>query len=298
MSEGGSDEFSSDVTDLEDPLRMGGWREIDSNMQLWSPSPNIFVNGDSYLKGFLGLDWLPSNDAIRNKQRYETWCKQSLSTLLSKYTSYWVMKEVFAKTPKRVTLEPLREEDTTPPPDIPKEWINPMDFQCKAKVDPSDLQKATKSGMQVGDNEKVKGLGTGSDAVLRINPWNYHNVGGKCPVAPGRGGDEILLHEMVHALSSLMGKLANTAVGPLDYTNLEEFTAIVIANVYSSETKRPLRADHGGFDLLKPALSTSQAFYDKYKDYLQQVVRNHPNLTKKLAEATGIPFNPFTLCSF
>ena len=65
---------------------------------------------------------------------------------------------------------------------------------------------------------------------------------------PGRDGDEILLHELVHGLSSLVGRLADSMAGPAGYSNLEEFTAIVISNLYASETNRPLRNDHGGFD--------------------------------------------------
>src|SRR5262249_6590009 len=132
--------------------------------------------------------------------------------------------------------------------------------------------------------------------VLKINPWMYHNAGGPCPSAPGRGGDEILLHELVHGLSTLSGKFANTMAGPMDFTNLEEFTAIAVANVYSSETKRTLRRDHGGLELLTE-YNTSSSFYGKYRTYLESVCVLHPNLPRKLKAATGIPFNPFPLCS-
>ena len=267
---------------------------MDDIMRLWSFSPNIYVNGDSYLKGFLGLDWCPSAEAKRNKEWYETWCISNLDTLLHKFSSYWVLREIFAKTPKTITLIPLPKSDMIPPPDIPANWIDPNDLRCKAKVDPKDLGSATRVGEQVGDNATKMGTGYGSDAVLKINPWMYHNVGGSCPVAPGRGGDEILLHELVHGLSSISGVLANTMTGPMDFTNLEEFTAITFANVYSSETNRPLRRDHGGFDLLTQH-NTSATFYAKYGPYVDSVCANHPNLAGKLKIATGIAFNPFTL---
>lgn len=266
-------------------------------MQLWRSSPNIYVNGDAYLEGFWGLSWFPSAKAKQQREWYEAWCIHRLSTLLHKYTSYWVLREIFRHPNSTVTLEPLRKSDSAPPKDIPENWIDPMDLKCKAKADPKDETRATRRGEQVGADIKKVGTGQGSDVVLKINPWQYHEVGGPCPVAPGRGGDEILLHELMHCLSIIAGTLANTMAGPMDFTNLEEFTAIVVANVYSSETQRPLRRDHGGFELLKPALSTSQAFYDKYREYMQLVCRNHPGLAAKLKLATGIPFNPFALCS-
>ncbi|BDC49909.1 hypothetical protein F183_A22250 [Bryobacterales bacterium F-183] len=263
----------------------------------WSGGPNIFANGDAYLKGFLGLDWFPSEAARTNKKNYETWCFRVLGQLLVNPVGSIVLKEIFSKVPRTITLEPLSADDVKLPDDVPAEWINPLDMICKAKVDPINEQRGTKTGVTVSRQQELKGTGQGSDCVLKINPWNYHNMGGKCPNEPGRGGDEILLHELVHALSSLSGKLTLTSNSPNGFTNLEEFTAITVANVFSSQTNRALRADHGGFDRLSPKLSDSQSFYSKYSVYMQQICANHRGLAFQLAQLKSIHFNPFTLCT-
>jgi hypothetical protein len=65
---------------------------------------------------------------------------------------------------------------------------------------------------------------------------------------PGTAADEILLHELVHCARHMKTwadpSLYNfTGMGD-GFENIEEFYAVLIANMYSSETGRPLRRDH------------------------------------------------------
>ena len=64
----------------------------------------------------------------------------------------------------------------------------------------------------------------------------------------GSAADEILLHELVHCVRHMKTwadqSLYNfTGMGD-GFHNIEEFYAVLIANMYSSETGRPLRRDH------------------------------------------------------
>jgi hypothetical protein len=266
-------------------------------MRTFKFPPNIRIDGDEYLEGFLGLSWFPSDKAKQNRSNYELGVEGVLSRLLQKYTSYQVLAAIKGLQGRTITIKPRPF-----PPPLPGQ--DPNDAKCAAKVLPDDRVKATVAGEPApapGKDEvedHTLGTGQGSDAVLRYNWWVYNNRGGFCPNEPGRDDDEILLHELVHALSSLQGRLAESMTGPAGYTNLEEFTAIVVSNVYASETKRTLRMDHGGFTPLKSDLAKNDAFYAKYKDYLLGACKNHPDLIKKLQAATGIPFNPFLLCKF
>jgi hypothetical protein len=75
--------------------------------------------------------------------------------------------------------------------------------------------------------------------------------------------DEVLLHEMVHALRQMQGK--SNPIPTEDtlrkYDNEEEFLAIVVSSVYmSAHNKTQLRADHWGFKALDRALNTSAGF--------------------------------------
>jgi hypothetical protein len=259
--------------------------------------PNIKIDGDEYLKGILGLAWAPSDTAKQNKNNYELGVESVLSRLLERYTSYQVLMAIKGVNGRTITIKPR-------PYPAPFPNQNPLDAKCSAQLLPENKVKATVAGEPAPApgkdslDDSTKGLGQGSDGVLRYNWWVYGNQGGFCAKEPGRDGDEILLHELVHGLSSLVGRLADSMAGPAGYSNLEEFTAIVISNVYASETNRPLRNDHGGFEPLKSELAQNAPYYAKFQQYLLAACKNHPDLIKKLQVASGIPFNPFVLCKF
>jgi hypothetical protein len=80
---------------------------------------------------------------------------------------------------------------------------------------------------------------------------------GTCASRP----DEILLHEMVHALRHMQG-VANSVPTTPRYKNEEEFLALVVANVYMSKKKgnKLLRPDYVKDGPLLPPLNTSAGF--------------------------------------
>jgi len=126
---------------------------------------------------------------------------------------------------------------------------------------------------------------------------------------PGRMNiysDEVLLHELVHAMSVLEGTSANET--PFQhpkrqdmvnqFQNMEEFTATVITNVYRSEMGRPgIRMDYDVLEInpYKDNMS-GQSFYSSFKEDMQQVCAIHPLVAKELKRAPNIPFNPFAFC--
>lgn len=105
-----------------------------------------------------------------------------------------------------------------------------------------------------------KGTGAGSSVQIFFSPDKSGSCGG------GRYGslpDEVLFHEMVHALRMMQGKSNHipTQDNLRRYDNEEEFLAIVVANVYmSANNKKELRADHWGHSQLKAPLDTSAGF--------------------------------------
>src|SRR5262249_15888945 len=75
--------------------------------------------------------------------------------------------------------------------------------------------------------------------------------------------DEVLFHEMIHALRSIQGVRNDVPTEDTvrDYDTEEEFLAIVATNVYiSAKGGLKLRADHHGHLPLKPPLDTSAGF--------------------------------------
>ena len=108
------------------------------------------------------------------------------------------------------------------------------------------------------DLSKPYGTGRGSDSWIFLTPQDYYPYAN----VPGLAPDEALLHELVHALRDTRGQSRCVAVPPpaylrrlsapaqrkysQEYENIEEFLAIVIANIYRSENQRPgLRTDDG-----------------------------------------------------
>ncbi len=143
------------------------------------------------------------------------------------------------------------------------------------------------------------GKGGGSDSTVSFNPLTWTKFcaqkkrGHKCGAHP----DEILFHEMIHATRQMRGILDPKPLGFL-YDTEEEFFAIVIANIYASETGRQIdiRSDHAGFEHL--TTDTNVKFLPKkdYTDYryrlVHQLVRTEPRMAMELAKLKHVPFNP------
>jgi len=106
------------------------------------------------------------------------------------------------------------------------------------------------------------GTGAGSNVTIKFTPHIY-GAAGCFKGYYGSLADEVLLHEMVHALRSMQGRLNAVPTGDsfTGYMNEEEFLAIVAANVYISAKGSPqLRADHSGHSPLRSPLDTSAGF--------------------------------------
>jgi hypothetical protein len=109
---------------------------------------------------------------------------------------------------------------------------------------------------------KYRAKGGGSDVVIYFTP----GANGDKSCASGAGTcagnpDQILLHEMVHALRDMQG-VSNPVPTKLRYKNEEEFLAIVVTNVYISKAKgnKFLRPDYLRVGPLEAPWNTSDGF--------------------------------------
>lgn len=125
------------------------------------------------------------------------------------------------------------------------------------------------------------GTGEGSDAFILFSPdmfWQNGicaNLG--APQAPGSKPSEVLFHEMVHAYRQMRGLSYTlpTLGGRARYDDLEEFAAVVLTNIYTSEvfgTTALLRADHHDFTKLDPK-NTSDFLADPANRRLLDMLR-------------------------
>jgi hypothetical protein len=132
------------------------------------------------------------------------------------------------------------------------------------------------------------GTGTGSSIIIRFTPRLFDN-----PTGAGDRADEVLLHEMVHAVRYMHGKArCRNSAGHMD--SEEEVIAITITNMYSSEVGRPLRAHHGDYSVLQ---SSPAEYIQQFEKELLSFWAGQESMCKELAELTQPWFNPFSILS-
>ena len=265
-------------------------------MKYFPNAPNLYINADGYLKGIFGLSCLPSETAKTQVRTYEQKVAGLLFGMWKSYTAAWVMLEITRARDKRVEVTPSEFA-----PEELKQNLSGGDPGAKTGTRDGRYVDTAKAGtpgkmcLPEKKSDDVPGTGKGADAIVAFKPEAWGPSGLTSKQGPGSAADEILVHELFHASRHIQG-LRNTCFGaPNGWGDYEEFLAVTLCNVFSSETKRPLRAGHFGFKPLPADLATSSSFLAKFKDYLEPVRSDHPHLFSALKKATGIPFNPFTL---
>jgi len=265
-------------------------------MQQSPYAPNIFADGSPYLEGVLGLSWFPSQQAKTYAANYEAEILYALRVLYSKFSSARVITEI-AKNPKHKIIIRPRSIKPGPDEDLESAMFNSTTTPVNARDGLSKDLPAPDDDEDVYTTKKT-GNGTGTDVVITTNPSMFSDYGKASPAYLGTSDDN-LLHELVHGLSQVSGHNAATAGGPAGYQNLEEFTAVVVSNVYRSEKQGNsafLRLNYASTGMLPMPLRSSSAFYQKYKSWMDQLFRNLPGLSRELSAGAGIAHNPFIFC--
>jgi hypothetical protein len=109
-------------------------------------------------------------------------------------------------------------------------------------------------------DQKMPGLvgtGAGSDVVINFTPANI-----KANRVWDRRADNVLVHELVHALRVMQGLRNPIPTKNSDWMNEEEFWACVVQDVYlSAGGSTRLRNGYGDYEtLLEAPLNTSAGF--------------------------------------
>ena len=115
---------------------------------------------------------------------------------------------------------------------------------------------------------------------------------------------ESLFHELVHAFRYVTEK-GSKRKGPLnpylptalknypEYDIVEDFFAVLIANIFASETGRPLRANHDDLEALPSHLSTNESFLavEEYARLVRQFCVDHTSVSQQFRDVPSA-FNP------
>jgi hypothetical protein len=256
-------------------------------MQTFNQCANIEIDGDEHTSGFLGLHWFPSAGASATKEHYEADVLTSLKRLVGRYIGWCVINEIFYQRPRKMTILPYHPTASDPV----NAYASPTDRAAATMKDTTALD--SQGNLPGPGKDRIVGTGAGSSSIINFTPSIFSSGPGG-PSGPGATADEILLHEMLHALRQMTGRAVREAVsGNPGMDNYEEFAAIVVTNVYRSELGLPqLRRDHHGFLALTGPTATTAGFKAAFSQYLNFMDVEQPRLCNNLRQAR-VGFNPF-----
>jgi hypothetical protein len=123
-----------------------------------------------------------------------------------------------------------------------------------------------------------------------MNPAKFGGVG----MEP----EEVLFHELVHAVRRLRGVTDRTRTLTPVHVNLEEFTAVLVTNIAMNEKNQfaQLRYGERTFIAMPAQYQTSAGFLRnaEHADLVKRIVARDPTLSRDIANSpTPNPFNPF-----
>ena len=122
------------------------------------------------------------------------------------------------------------------------------------------------------------GTGFGSDVIIEHNPFLYQI----------QVQASTLTHELTHAAEEVHGKLVCNPLG-WQFDTQAEFDAILVQNIFNSETHQTLLRDHdSGMPLESPLMLPKPAFIR----LLQSFRARMPGLAQHLGDVTGAAYNP------
>jgi hypothetical protein len=259
--------------------------------------PNISVDGadlrGSWLKRRLSSD-AANTAADIAAAKYENDVADLIDQQInSTLTGKAVLQAIKNCSGKTVTIVPATPEGNfacQAKPTEPRDAVPKGAHKFLARdVDPDTGQD---EGYRMSD--KV-GTGKGSDALLRFAP-DHPDL-----FIPAGKSDESLVHELVHTLRFMEGHetgFPNYWGEAKMYGDVEEFLAILVTNIYSSErygNSRPLRRGHGQGALKLPAeQSTSEGFLQEWslRATVKTLADQEGKLFEGLAANRQAPFNP------
>ena len=140
------------------------------------------------------------------------------------------------------------------------------------------------------------GTGAGTSVYVHFHPATWTELNRRVGyLTPGNGPGEVLYHEMVHGLRELKGQLRyrDKVAGEPNMDSVEEFYAIMAANVYRSERGfTQLTHDHRLFSWLRADLRDPANYYGNFKIYIDQWFNEHRAYCLDMARSPA-KFNPF-----
>lgn len=156
------------------------------------------------------------------------------------------------------------------------------------------------TGADADDGQAARTRGTGSNVTIWYDPATWSNTNAKVGIDPANHyrADDILFHELIHALRMMKGLWNPVRI--VNWDNVEDLFAIMLTNIYLSSNNRnsDLRGDHQKLyhplpnSLLRPSERQSdQTFYLQNDTYIDGLRHSMPEICAPIT-AINCNWNP------
>jgi hypothetical protein len=225
------------------------------------------------------------------RSQYQDAVLRVLHRIYHSHTGRAVFHEFGARSHKRMSIVPLDK--------VVNAFAGAKDLLHATQKGAVERSGATGAPLLDIRGKPIIGQGGGSDSTVSFTPLTFskycsqHKRGHKSGAHP----DEVLFHEMVHATRQMRGLFDPMPLGFM-YDTEEEFYAILLANMYASETGRSvdLRSDHHGFEHLTTDVNVKFLPKRDMADYryrlVSKLIHAEPKMAHELTRLRHTRFNP------
>jgi hypothetical protein len=235
----------------------------------------------------------------RDAEQWEADVQGVLRKIEQSKTGKLLMEQIASVKTRKTVIVPIRAANFLQTAARPTDWTKAMKnkHQWDCKITDSCPPVPPRGPAIVPHSHLLEGTGKGGDVRLYYHPgsWTAADQTRAVDVAAGIDTlsdnfqpDDVLFHELVHAYRAMLGIFEAVPTGDT-WDATEEFFAIVLSNIYVSETRPSgtMRGDHNiQFHSLKDAgqVEEDQAFYLVHISKMEQMIREMPDLTAGLME--------------
>ena len=242
---------------------------------------------------------------------YETQVAWVLDQIRDSQTGQVLLREIMsAPLGKQVRIIPFPLEDARSVPSS-ETGAAPSGQQLRFPGDLPDTAAVEQAGQHRFDaqNKPLLGTGEGANVTIHYHPMTWLLNSFRTGLPGNLMPDDVLVHELVHALRMMSGKVLTMNLSTLDHTrrwgNAEEFYGVLVANIYISERNssdrrgQPLRGNSGPisqFSALTGEEAKSKNFTQTYRSQIKSLCDEMIGLThgggQKGLASVPADFNP------
>jgi hypothetical protein len=267
-------------------IQIDGAAESRVGGQRFTPDPTQAAHFETQVAGVL--------DQIRDSQTGQVLLREIMSAPMGKQI--------------RIIPFPLNDARSVP---SSEEGASPSGQQLRFPGDLRGTDEVEQAGQRRFDslNRPLLGTGEGANVTIHYHPLTWLLSSFRTGLVGNLMPDDVLVHELVHALRMMSGMVLPINLNVLDHTrrwgNTEEFYGVLVANIYISERNsverrgQPLRGNVGPVDQFSPLTgqeARSEVFHQTYKSTIKAFCDEMLGLThgggQHGLQHVPAPFNP------